>query len=161
MEEPKIENFEVEAKTIGTDDGSVVGQVSTQQQAPVQAQSVDPRIQTGGGVTMQVGAPAGAGSKKIMIIAGAAAAVLIVGGIAFFIWKSGSEPTPEQAPAAVEQASAPIALPPLATTTETAAAPSVPQQDDISVIEQDLNAFNVGGIDAEVQGNLSEVSKSL
>lgn len=132
-------------------------------QIPMQSMDSMPAIQSGmatqsGGMTMQMGTPAGGGSKKIMIIIGVIVAGLIVGGIAFFVWRM-NQPSPAAPVAEQPIPTAPVVLPPVATTTVTS--PVIPQPDNISVIEADLNTFNVGGIDAELQGNLNNVSKSL
>lgn len=107
------------------------------------------------GMTMQMEVPAtGGGTKKVMIIGGVVVAGLIVGAIAFFVWKSGQQPV-----VPVAEQTAPVQATPVTTTT--GIIPQTPQLDDISVIESDLNAFNVGGIDAEAQANLNEIDKSL
>lgn len=133
-------------------------------QIPMQSMDSMPAIQPGmpaqqGGMTMQMGTPTGGGGKKTMIIVGVIVAGLIVGGIAFFVWRM-NQSVPASSVAEQPVPIAPVELPPVTTTTQ-AVVPPAPQPDDISVIEQGLNTFNVGGVDAELQGNLSDVSKAL
>lgn len=190
MEEQKIENFTGEAQPVPTGEAmaeEAPAQMPTpapMPTAPVEPQQpvsyappVIPEVERmqmpmqpidlstqsdmavqQGGMTMQMETPTG-GNKKMMIIIGVVVAGLVVGGIAFFVWKGMQQPAPETP--VVEQTPAPVVFPPVTAPIETAVVPPAPQMDAITVIEKDLNAFNVGGIDAEVQGSLSEISKSL
>lgn len=108
------------------------------------------------GVTMQMGVPQGGGNKKVIIIGVVVIVLLALGGGGFLAWRSMNQPVVETPVA--EQPTTPITVP---TSTETVVVPVAPQPDDISVIEQALDAFNIGGIDAEIEANLSEISKSL
>jgi hypothetical protein len=172
MEEQKIENFGGEPAGQMPAPAPMPSNVVEPQQPvnsePIAApevermqmpmQPVDVSAQPSG-ITMQMeSSTTGGGNKKVIIIGAVVIGLLIVGGGAFFIWKSMNQPAPETP--VTEQASAPITVPAV-TTTETVAVPAAPELDAISTIEQDLNTFNVGGIDAEVEANLSEINKSL
>lgn len=98
----------------------------------------------------------GDNKKKILIIAGVVIALLAVGVGGFFAWQAMNEPEAVIPP--VEQ--------PITTTTEVpvveeVAVPATPEPDAISVIEQELNAFNAASMDAELQADLNAVSGSL
>ena len=102
------------------------------------------------------------GSKKrLFIIIGVIIAGLVVGVVAFFIWRANQQQPVEQIPAAgspSETSALPNEIPALPTTTQQVVAPA---PDDITVIEQDLSAFGTSTIDTELQNNLNSVNSAL
>ena len=92
------------------------------------------------------------------IIIGVVIAGLLAGVVAFFIWRSMSAPAPETAAIPEQQPAQPITVP---TTTEQVVVPVAPEPDSVTIIEQDLSAFNATSVDAELQGGLAEITKSL
>lgn len=106
---------------------------------------------------IQPGTPEeGGGKKKMIIIAIVVFAGLAVGLGAFFVWRMMNAPA-EEVPV-VEQ---PIAAPILPPVSEQVVIPAAPELDDISVVEQELNAFNAATIDMDLQNGLNEISKAL
>ena len=108
---------------------------------------------SGQGMQMQGGIPEEGGKKKIIIIIAVIVAGLLVGLGAFLFWRTTNAPTPEVAPI-VEDATPVIEIQEMQPI-------AAPEADDVSVIEQDLNAFNIGGIDAELQGELNVINAAL
>lgn len=105
----------------------------------------------------QMAAPEEGGDKKKMIIIIVVIVAGLLAGLAgFFVWRSMSAPE-EVAPVT----EAPINIPSEPTPIEQVTVPVTPEQDDISVIEQELNAFNVNSVDAELQTGLNEVNAAL
>ena len=84
----------------------------------------------------------GGNKKKIIIIIAAVIVVIAAGVGGFFVWKMANAPV-EEVPIEAQ----PIEVPALPEVQEQAVIPMAPEQDAISVIEEELNAFNVSAID--------------
>ncbi len=156
MNEIKPEQLEVEMQTLHTDDSSLVGDGMSS--APAAIPSMQPAEQRTASSMMPGQDQA---KKKLLIIGGVVVAGIVMGVGAFFIWRATHvQPTPEM----VSQSGMPVATPvePVATTTIAATTTAqMPAPDDITVIEQDLNRFNVQGIDAETNTALDMLNKAL
>lgn len=98
----------------------------------------------------------GGDKKKLMIISGVVVALLVVGVGGFFAWQAMNKPEAVVMP--VEQ---PVTIPTDTPAIEEVVIPAAPEPDAILVIEQELNAFNATGMDAELQADLSAVSGAL
>ena len=106
------------------------------------------------GVAPQGSAPIDEGKKKMIILAVVIVAGLAAGAIGFFVWRSMNAPI-EETPI-VDQDMQSVTIPAVQQVT----APAL-EADDISVIEQELNALNDATLDKEVQDALNTVNAAL
>lgn len=96
--------------------------------------------------------PPADGKKKMVIIGAVIGAGILAGVVGFIIWRAMSVPS-EDIPMQVEQEGVSGKVLPAVVQT--------PEEDDISVIEQGLNAFNAADIDAGLQRDLDAVNAAL
>lgn len=106
------------------------------------------------GAVAQGSAPTDEGKKKMIILAVVIVAGLAAGAIGFFVWRSMNAPV-EETPI-VDQDMQGVTIP----VTQPVAVPAL-EADDISVIEQELNALNDAALDKEAQDALNAVNTAL
>lgn len=106
------------------------------------------------GVVPQGSASTDEGKKKIIILAVVIVAGLVAGTIGFFVWRSMTAPVEEAS--VIDQNMQSVTIP----VTQPVAVP-VLEADDMTVIEQELNALNDAVLDKEAQDALNAVNAAL
>lgn len=105
-------------------------------------------------VAPQGGMPMDEGKKKMIILAVVIVAGLAAGAIGFLVWRSMTAPVEEVS--VIDQDIQSVTIP----VTQPVAVPVI-EADDITVIEQELNAFNDAALDKEAQDALNAVNAAL
>jgi len=89
--------------------------------------------------------------KRMIMLIIAIVAGLVVGVGGFYVWKAMNLPVEEMAP--IEEVAEQVVKP-------ESIAPAI-EADDLSVIEQELDALNVGNIDIELQSDLDAINAAF
>lgn len=104
------------------------------------------------------GEPSG-NNKKIIAAVVAVVAVLVLAGVGYYVWKTFSSSSTEEAAQNIPlQALAPVAPP---SVNQPPAAPPASPSDDLSVIESELNDLNISDLEKEFGQDFTDISKEL